>query len=70
MEVLFWVALIVAANWTLTLIRVLINPEWYHDKAAQAGVSGNTKRFIIVKLTQLALCASVLFWAGEQAGYF
>ena len=69
MAALFWITLVVAANWALALIRTIINPEWYHYKAAQAGVMGDVRRFVYVKLVQLALCAAILIWAGNEAGY-
>lgn len=71
----FWLCVLTIANNVGAAAKALINPDWYHQKRAEAGLgpdfSGSgIKSLLVTKV----IVVSVLLWAawraGEKAGYW
>ena len=69
MEIIFWIIFIVSANWGFALLRGVLQPNWYNNKAIDAGVQPNFTRFIVLKIIQLGLCLWSLSYLGNELGY-
>lgn len=71
----FWLTVFGIVNSVGAVVRALINPDWYHQKRAEAGLAPDfsgtgIKSLLVIKIAVVCVLLWAAWRAGEKAGYF